>query len=532
MARDARPRSARHASSAGIASPLARLARAARARAARARPLALAAAALAVALAVLTWAVPGRPDDAEAPAATDAGARAPAVTGAPVPGTSVLGAPVTGTPVPGARTQGPPIDLSIEGTEGLVGDGACPACTHPCSFRHPLCVDAPRGTPGGVALAALDAADRAWDAITGALAAPSPDGGPDGRWHVQLADHVEGGSEVRPVTRDPVARFDRASSFARVDRALTPGCSLDRALARAVARASLWRAAPATDEGSAIAEAETLARLATPCAGGEGDSEAFQSAPERTIVAPGSLDRERGASVFFGWADATFASEPGRLIVGLWALAPTRTPPTASRWAAAPTGFDVLRASLKDALWPGSTFDDALVRFAVARASISPPSGGAPSGGPPSGGAPSGSAPSGGPPLMVPPVRLAWSIPWPSRARRLVAPRPVAPTGASYVLVDRAGAPPGAKLRLEAAWEDFGRMRWVAVKLDAAGQALAELPVTSLDRATRTSMTIESLDAAAAVLIVGVDVGSTEHPFDPDQGEWEPHGWLLTLEGE
>ena len=42
----------------------------------------------------------------------------------------------------------------------------------------------------------------------------------------------------------------------------------------------------------------------------------------------------------------------------------------------------------------------------------------------------------------------------------------VAPTGASYVVVDHAAAPPGAKLRLEAEWEDYGRMRWVAVKLD------------------------------------------------------------------
>ena len=63
------------------------------------------------------------------------------------------------------------------------------------------------------------------------------------------------------------------------------------------------------------------------------------------------------------------------------------------------------------------------------------------------------------------------------------------------MLVDHGGAPAGAKLRLEAQWEDYARMRWVVVKLDAAGTAMAELPVTSLDRGTSASLTVESLDA-------------------------------------
>ncbi len=379
-------------------------------------------------------------------------------------------------------------------------DGACPACQEVCSLRHPLCVDAARGTAGSIALAALAAADRAWDALTGVLGAPAPDGGLDGIWHIELGGTVEGGGDALLGERDPVAHFDRASSFARIDRSLSPGCSLDFAVARAVARGSLWRAAPATDEASARAEAETLAGLATPCAGSE--ASAFQSNPERAIVARASPAYERGAGLFFGWLDATFGAEPGTLVLGLWALAPTRTPFDADRWAATPTGFDVLRESLKNALWQGSTLDDVLVRFAVARATL------------------------------VPPARLAWHVGWPTQARRLASPEPVAPTGASYVLVDRQGAPAGAKLRLEAEWEDYGRMRWVVVKLDAAGHALGDLPVASLDRTPHASITIESLEATDRVLVVGVNVGSTERAFDPGEGEWEPHGWLLTLAAE
>ena len=98
--------------------------------------------------------------------------------------------------------------------------------------------------------------------------------------------------------------------------------------------------------------------------------------------------------------------------------APTRTAFDADRWAAGPTGFDVLRESLENALWQGSTVDDVLVRFALARAG------------------------------MVPPAQVAWQIAWPTQARRLASPQPVAPTGASYVVIDRAGAPPGSKALL------------------------------------------------------------------------------------
>jgi hypothetical protein len=45
-------------------------------------------------------------------------------------------------------------------------------------------------------------------------------------------------------------------------------------------------------------------------------------------------------------------------------------------------------------------------------------------------------------------------------------------------------------------------------------------------------MTVEGLDGVDHLLIVVQNLGSTEHAFDPDQGEWEPHGWLLTLEGQ
>jgi hypothetical protein len=370
-----------------------------------------------------------------------------------------------------------------------------------CSFRRPLCVHPAPGTPPAFALAALDAAERAWDAVTGALAAPAPDPSLDGAWHVYLVDGVEGGAAAQLDARDVLSPYDRASSFARVDRSTPRGCSLDLALARAVARGSAWRAAPGTDPGSALAEAEALARLATPCAGPGEDALAFQDHPARTLVDPTEPSSARGCALFFGWLDARFGVLPGALVTGLWALSPTRTTDP-WRWARVPTGFDVLRVSLRDTLFPGSTLDDALVRFSVERASL------------------------------VPPARVGWHVPWPARPRRLLAPEPVSPTGAAYVLVDvpdPRGGPPAASLHLEAEWEDYGRMRWVVVKLDAAGRAQGEIPMGSLDKGTHATLTVEQLQATARLLVVGVNVGDTEGPFDPTAGAWEPHGFMLTL---
>ncbi len=242
--------------------------------------------------------------------------------------------------------------------------------------------------------------------------------------------------------------------------------------------------------------------LATPCASREEDAGEFQAHPERTLVAPGRPALERGAALFYDWLDARFETEPGRLVTGVWALSPTRaTEPW--RWPRRPTGFDVLRVSLRDVLFPGSTLDDAIVRFAVDRAS------------------------------MFPPARVGWHVSWPAQPRRLLAPSPVGPLGAAYVLVDAppAGAPaPAASLLLEADWEDFERMRWVVVKLDAGGRPLGELPMGSLARGTHATLTVERLEAKVArLLVVGVNVGDTEGPFDPTAGEWEAHGWTLTL---
>jgi hypothetical protein len=365
------------------------------------------------------------------------------------------------------------------------------------------------GTEAGAVLATLATADSAWETLTVTLGVPAPAGDWGAPWRLFLVDDVEGGGTARATGRDPLARLDRAASIGLVDRRTSPGCTLGLAVSRAIARASLWRAAPATDEGSAVAETETLARLTNACSPGMEDTVAFQAHPEEAIVGGGSPagtsadpSFERGAFAFFDWMDATLAAEPGALVQAIWALSPTTSPFGAARWATKPNGFDVLRASLKGALWADSTLDDVLVRFAVHRA------------------------------LSDPGARVVWDVPWPTAPRTLAPSEPTSPTGASYVVVRHAGAPRGAKLRLIAQWEDWGRMRWVVLKMGPAGAPLAQLDITSADRATRAATDLEGLDDVDHLVVVGVALGSIERPFDPSQGAWMPHGWLLTLESE
>ena len=191
-----------------------------------------------------------------------------------------------------------------------------------CSFRHPLCVHASEKVASHRLLAVLASVERAWDMVTGVLRLPAPDPDLDGAYDVFLVDDALGDAMTYVSERDPRASFDRASAFTVIDARLALGCAMDARVAREVARASLTRASPATDEGSARAETEYYARLMVPCAMGDVDGVSeFQRYAYRSVVdtfresAPKIGDAyDRGASLFMWWVDATFANEPGGMV--------------------------------------------------------------------------------------------------------------------------------------------------------------------------------------------------------------------------
>jgi hypothetical protein len=112
------------------------------------------------------------------------------------------------------------------------------------------------------------------------------------------------------------------------------------------------------------------------------------------------------------------------------------------------------------------------------------------------------------------------------------AARTTFPSGASYILVRRAGARPEARLRVEIDWEEHALFKWALVKIDASGRELGRVPIATKERATEAQITLADLGAADRILLVGVNVGDPAYQFDPDDAVWEPHGWLVTIAEE
>lgn len=416
-----------------------------------------------------------------------------------------------------------------------------PRAVRACSSRRPVCVHADAASSAPTVLAAVASLEGAWDVLTGALRLPSPDLDPaTGRYDVVLEADVPGGWATRPVARDTRSAYDRARAESSLDLRSRPGCALDAAAFRALARASLFRTAPGATEGVARAQVAYLATLAVPCSAalGADAASAFQSQPDRAVtdvrlgvadaaatddgaraLDPASRLYADGAALFWSRLDWAFGKNPGDVVRASWTLAATRTKPEALRWWNEPDAYDVLRVSFKGTLATGSTLADALLDAAVARAFL-------------------GDADDG---VHQPEtrslgeaarVRLDWDIPWPDKPRRLAPRAAVAPTGASYVVVRTEGAKPDARLRVEIEWEEHALFRWAVVKLDRSGHEVGRVLLPTTDRAVEAQVSVVGLAGVDRLLVVGTNVGDPAYPFDPDDEVWEPHGWLLSVAAE
>ncbi len=455
----------------------------------------------------------------------------------------VLGC-LVGAPLARAEDDEPaavaPPDTGVPGP--YIGYATRPALgreTKACSMRVPVCVHASMTVPGRTVLEVVAAAERAWETLSGALGLGTPDvDAEDLRYHVYLVDGAAEPGVTRLTARDVRSRIDRARAFTVLDSNVHAGCRLDSLVAREIARAVLARVAPATAEGIARAQTTYLAQLMVPCAFGLAADAAqiFQSRPERAVcdarvfelgTAPDDLRAGgpandafmEGAALFWGRIDSAFGRAPASIVMASWALAPTMTDVGSQRWRDEPDAFDVLRVSFKGALSTGSTLDDLLLDSAVARAFM-------------------GAADDGSHQLATRTlgdgarVPLDWDLPWPAVPKRVAPRAPVYPSGASYLVVHRAGAPPNARLRVEIAWEQHALFRWAFVKLDAQGRELGRIAIPTRERATEVQMTLVDLEGVDRVLLVGVNAGDPAYRFDPDDEVWEPHGWLVTLAAE
>ena len=449
---------------------------------------------------------------------------APAALGAPDEESEPKAPPDRGTP-------GPYISRSVR-PDGVTRQA--------CDLTLPICVwAAPTATNVSSVLAAAAAA---WRALVHTLGFPAPDLSLEtGAWDVLVVrDALAPGEEsaTRVEWRDTRSTYDRAQGFTLVDASLRAGCRLDAALARALADAIRLRVAPAIDRASALAQTTYLAELVAPCrvALSADAAHAFQSRPAECIAdarvdgAPHAVDEltapshaarlfSAGSAAFYARTEWAYARRPGSLVWSTWALTPTQTPLGSRRWHDEPDTFDILRKSFESALFTGSTLHDLMLDFGVARAFM-------------------GSADDG---LHHPESRALgdsarvtpdWDVPWPATPKRYPQRAPVAPTGASYLIVSTRGAPEHARLRVEIEWEEHALFRWAIVKLDREGRELGRLAIPTRERATSSQMSVVDLSGADRLMLVGVNVGDPAYRFDPDDAVWEPHGWLVTIAAE
>lgn len=395
-----------------------------------------------------------------------------------------------------------------------------------CSFEAPICVHGKDPEP---ILRTLSIAEKALVAITRGLRLPAPQASAaTGAFDIYLTDDLRDPWDASFGERMLSSATDRASSYAKVNARLHERCAHEMAVTGAMLRGSLFSAAPATDESTAIAEVASLATLLVPCAQTllTENVARFQKTPELAISdsavrAEGddhirARERAYGASLFYSWLDWSYAREPGGMAMGLWALRPTFTPFGASYFVGKPDVFDVLKESFKGALFSDSLVEDLYLDFAVARAFM-------------------GSADDG---QHFPESRAfgaaaslspEWTIDWPEKPRRLAPRAPLFPTGSSCIVVNAEGAKQHQRLRVEAEWETHSKMRWTIVRVGKAGNELGRIDLRAQDRATNAQATVVDLRDATRLILVGMNGGDFSHPFDPDDAFTEPHNWLVTV---
>src|SRR6185436_11560023 len=110
-----------------------------------------------------------------------------------------------------------------------------------------------------------------------------------------------------------------------------------------------------------------------------------------------------------------------------------------------------------------------------------------------------------------------WDVPWPARPLALAPKEPLEPTGSTHFVVRTREAPPGARLRVELAWEEHAKMRAALVRVDERGKELGRLKIAvAHPKVTDAQTTLVDLAGTSEVRVVVVNAGDPVYAFDPD----------------
>jgi hypothetical protein len=388
-----------------------------------------------------------------------------------------------------------------------------------CSGRFPVCVHVGPRVRIDSTLAALDAAELAYERLVVVLGLPAPvpdrAGGSDAL-DLYILPRSPDGDPVE-VHSEPLelGAFDRAAAFCELiesegvllERAATIclgeaiALGLDAAETPHVRRAfatSLWWTVgtPTTLDYEAVAE--------------------IQSHPERAVLRRERNASSEGAAIFFEYLEQTRAEgEPGTLAAALLSASAQKTPPDAFRFENEPDHVDVLRHTLGQ---QRSRLVALFRDFSVARTFVGARDDGV-------------HLPALGWSGRFGVAPFDWIIPFSSLPRRVLLSKPVEPSGAALVWLDLDQEPAGATLGFQAEWEAPVAFAWTFVRIAEDGSELSRVDIPFQQRATSIEARLTGLDGARAVALVGtyLDEVSLEHPFDPDVEPFEPHSATVYL---
>lgn len=388
-----------------------------------------------------------------------------------------------------------------------------------CALDRAVCVHVGRGVDAtliGPYLAAFESARRR---IVGVLGLPAPLDdvglGPGPGLDLYLSAAHEAAPTSVEVVADPrIEPDDRTSAHCRAQPSLEHA---HRQAATCVAEATLLGIDAGETPQLRGAIASYLRTLVGPIDAIDlAALDDAQANPHLSVVARDRQASTAAAELALRHIDAKLgAGRPGLLPAAMAQMARGTTPFGALRWQNEPDAFDVLRAAFTT---KEQSFADFWLGFATERAFL-------------------GSRDDGrhAPALLAlgraGRVRFEWVIPASTLPRRVAPRRPLEPLGSAYVwlVLDRVTL--GKTLAFRAEWEAPTSFRWRLVAVDAAGKELERYELPDVQNATTAERTFMDQHGAAAILVVGTNMGGVDlaHPFDPDHEPFEPHGFTVYL---
>jgi hypothetical protein len=385
-----------------------------------------------------------------------------------------------------------------------------------CSSKQPVCVSSTTAVSVETVRAYLTAMEEARARLVGAMGLPAPPS------DVGLGPTPGLDLYLLPAAPEELAVFGDARHWAS-DR-VSAHCRA-RPLPDGVARQAQLCVGEAIQLGLDAAEPPQLRRAIASYwwslsgAPTSADYEAvddLQSNPQLGVVARERQPESPAAALFIRYADRELgAGFPGALPAAMLSLARSETPLGDVSWQNEPDALDVLRVAFAGG--PRS-FEDFMLDFAVERAFLGARDDGRQE-----------------PRLLflgdAARVRFEWVIRASSLPRRVAPLRPLEPFGATYLWLSLDRVTIDATLAFRAEWEGPASFRWALVGVDAAGKALKRYDLPYVQNATSAERTLVDYADAAALVIVGTNLGGVDlaHPFDPDRAPPEPHGFTVYL---